>query len=642
MTPAQAPTSRGDRIRIAIALAALQFKPPDQSFAFCMQSTLAYVLDLRATFPPSVPAAPSADGSWRTHALALERDYAELEAKYEAAQIQNITASMGSNSGSAPPAPSSSSEQPASVTDSTKRKKKKKRPAEPEPQMDPAPHTSTGTHIFGESRSRARVGPIGLATTGADIPRISGPASLVGALDAFSHLHTRGQVPPALVLSATLRAMDAISRVLCEALEKPRPTQADAALLNNLGSCASGVLSVALPLLAPAPTTGPYEVDGGTALDTLITRVFAGLLHPLIHSFALLSQTHASALLLAPSQKPKIPPVHTLPEADTPDLRPHALSLFSTLLCVLAPEPPQRENPIPAGLQGRAHDLCATLALYTLRALAQVYEDPTLFNSPWSSPAPTPNLMSHPTLSQVETVPGGGGATRVAFPSTGPPGARSDVAFSLTVVGGLRTARPERVARLARKEAMWYLCQILHVLFSGAPEPMPPHQSQGVHDAILGALLGVLQCTPDTPVRRDDASGVNPSAHHEWDIGEQGRRQGPGDGSTVGESGAVGDVQGSGSGPRRLGEAEEGVGRCAHGGGALSAGGKGGEDMEGRQVESQAPRREMTDMILFCGAGSDLTAWADCGAGEMARGMLLGVVERYWHWRGGNSRAGAI
>ena len=49
----------------------------------------AYVLDLRSIFPPSDPK-NSNDASWRDFALSLERDYASLQAKYEAEQISQF------------------------------------------------------------------------------------------------------------------------------------------------------------------------------------------------------------------------------------------------------------------------------------------------------------------------------------------------------------------------------------------------------------------------------------------------------------------------------------------------------------------------------------------------------------------------
>jgi len=49
----------------------------------------AYVLDLRSIFPPSDP--NNINGpSWRDFALSLERDYASLQAKYEAEQISQF------------------------------------------------------------------------------------------------------------------------------------------------------------------------------------------------------------------------------------------------------------------------------------------------------------------------------------------------------------------------------------------------------------------------------------------------------------------------------------------------------------------------------------------------------------------------
>ncbi|KAJ7924384.1 hypothetical protein B0H13DRAFT_2654789 [Mycena leptocephala] len=67
--------SDADRLRIAIALTALKFKPTNQS-------CVSYVLQLRSIFIPSTPAAPTTDGS-----LSLEKELAGLEEKYEAEQI---------------------------------------------------------------------------------------------------------------------------------------------------------------------------------------------------------------------------------------------------------------------------------------------------------------------------------------------------------------------------------------------------------------------------------------------------------------------------------------------------------------------------------------------------------------------------
>lgn len=61
---------------------------------FCSQSLIpffaAYVLDLRAKFQPFTPSAPTADGSWRTHALSLERDHAKLQVMYDAEKISGF------------------------------------------------------------------------------------------------------------------------------------------------------------------------------------------------------------------------------------------------------------------------------------------------------------------------------------------------------------------------------------------------------------------------------------------------------------------------------------------------------------------------------------------------------------------------
>ncbi|KAJ3921777.1 hypothetical protein F5877DRAFT_75926 [Lentinula edodes] len=72
-----------DRLRIAISLTALKFKKPDQSCHSC-------VLELRSKFPPSVPHAPTTDGSWRTHALDLENEIKVLKERQEEEQIEYL------------------------------------------------------------------------------------------------------------------------------------------------------------------------------------------------------------------------------------------------------------------------------------------------------------------------------------------------------------------------------------------------------------------------------------------------------------------------------------------------------------------------------------------------------------------------
>ncbi|KAJ3889774.1 hypothetical protein GG344DRAFT_78451 [Lentinula edodes] len=72
-----------DRLRIAITLTALKFKKPNQS---CHS----YVLELRSKFTPSIPHAPTTDGSWRTHALDLENELKVLKERREEEQIEYL------------------------------------------------------------------------------------------------------------------------------------------------------------------------------------------------------------------------------------------------------------------------------------------------------------------------------------------------------------------------------------------------------------------------------------------------------------------------------------------------------------------------------------------------------------------------
>ncbi|KAJ7671963.1 hypothetical protein B0H17DRAFT_1208886 [Mycena rosella] len=320
-------TSDADRLRIAIALTALKFKPMGQSCA-------AYVLELRSLFPPSTPAAPTADGSWKNHALALEMDLAALKAKYEAEQIKTVLAAT------APP-----TEIPASGSQPPKRKPKKK-PTDQRP--DPPARASLETVL---EDLNAQPDFVALPTSDSLFSTFSSFQQLTCALASSSATVTAAQ--RSLLLSTTTRALTALANILqpilCSA-EITVPSQA--ATLQTVAILVHYLVSSSLPYLlrkSKQSTNQPATVSSllNKLLDALITLIF----HPVLESFTPLSQRYLTSLFSP-----------TSPAALPADLRLDVLHIFQSAF-----------SPLVSSPSGFEVNLRGTLALNALRELESLF-----------------------------------------------------------------------------------------------------------------------------------------------------------------------------------------------------------------------------------------------------------------------------
>ncbi|KAJ7451108.1 hypothetical protein FB451DRAFT_1284705, partial [Mycena latifolia] len=348
------------------ALTALKFKPPNKSCA-------AYVLELSSIFPPSKPAAPTADGSWKTHALALEKDLAALKAKYEAEQIKML---------STPAAPANDA--PASGSQLPKRKPKKKstdkRPDAPaRADLESVLEDLDGQPDF-----------VALPTSDSLFSSFSAFQQLTCALTSSSTPVTAAQ--RSLLLATMTRALTALANVLHPILSSTDITvPSQAATLQTLAILVHHLVSSSLPLLlrkrkqnANPPATVSSLLN--KLLDGLITHIF----RPVLESFTPLCQRYLMSLL-----SPTSPAV--LPT----DLRRHVLHLFTNAF-----------SPLVSAPSGYEVDLRGTLALTALRELEGLF-----------------------------------------------PPRQAD---------GLRQpwTHDNRVNALVRKDALWYHCTALHILFA--------------------------------------------------------------------------------------------------------------------------------------------------------------------------------
>ncbi|KAJ7139444.1 hypothetical protein C8R44DRAFT_867597 [Mycena epipterygia] len=374
-------TSDADRLRIAIALTALKFKPTNQSCA-------AYVLQLRSVFPPSTPAAPTADGSWKTHALALEQDLARLKEQYEAEQIKTILT---------PPAP---------LTDSTPsgsqppKRKPKKKPSDKHPEVPARADLET---VLEDLNGRP------------DFVALPSSDSLFSSFSAFQRLTSALTSSPtavtatqrSLLLSTTTRALTALANVLHPLLHSTEITvSSQAVTLQTLTILAHHLVASSLNFLLRKPkknATQPATVSSllNKLLDALITQIF----RPILESFSPFTHRYLTFLFLPT-------PLAVLPV----DLRPDLLHLFHSVF-----------SPLIFAPSGYEVNLRGTLALVALRELENLLP-------PWQ-PDDVPQPRTHDS----------------------------------------------RVNALVRKDALWYQCTILHLLFA------PPNDR-----SMLGSTVGAV------------------------------------------------------------------------------------------------------------------------------------------------------
>ncbi|KAJ7151688.1 hypothetical protein C8R46DRAFT_1304291 [Mycena filopes] len=305
------PPSDADRVRIAIALTALKFKPANQSCA-------SYVLHLRSIFPPSTPVAPTTDGSWRTHALALEADLAKLKKKYEAEQIKTLVVSAAPSSDTAP----STSQPPV------KRKAKKK-------------PTDKRTDTLAPRDLETILENLNHRPEFASVPMSD---SLFSSFSAFQQLNSAlwasddgvTATQRSLLLSTTTRRLNAVAGVLHPILT-------------------STEIHVSAEDFDPSNrkrgTTQPATVS--TLLNKFLDSLVNTILNHVVESFLPLSRRYLTLLL------PATPSSNTLLPTD---LRPAVLQVFQNTF-----------SPLVSASSAYEADLRATVALAALRQLEGLF-----------------------------------------------------------------------------------------------------------------------------------------------------------------------------------------------------------------------------------------------------------------------------
>lgn len=461
------------------------------------------------------------------------------------------------------------------------------------------------------------------------------PDSLFSALKDVLLLTTLSDIEPNLLLSTVVRTVVAVAKILEGILvRRPSNLSADCDVLNMLSILFHHILSGVLPLLVAHPrhpTDSPDipSTDLTEPVTVLLDKFTTLIFNRLIQAFVPLSKTYLSALFLrpipsvtAPSNINSKPPTQVNPSTQPGpvDIRADVLSVFQTLFSVL---------------DGQLHALSAVsksaVVVRTLRAcliLNTVRELERLL-------VPDPAML---------------------------PGSDNEAHSGITLKLRQDTEAAERVKKLATKDAFWYLCTILHILFSesSASDPSASRfvstyinhekvegvRAQGsverlLNESISDALLKLIT-TCRTSVRhgyhkaesrevydRDGEEAMEKGKHsNAWVHNPDGRELREDDnfeGEHLTESSAIGRIHGHETLHDISTDGIDGVGVNSHvhygvgAGGSLSEGsGKGHEVWQHRALTA--------DPLEDCGSHDMIDL------DEVNYEMLLGLIERYWAW----------
>ncbi|KZT08934.1 uncharacterized protein LAESUDRAFT_566792 [Laetiporus sulphureus 93-53] len=413
-------------IRIAIALAALRFKPAKQSYE-------AYVLDLRSKFSPDET---QRNEDWRERALTLEQSLKALETKYEKEHAE-LQCMREAQSGAKTSAESAAAGQ-------SKSKKKKAKGQVDAPVLHPKPELKT---LLGGMNAKI------------NLAKLSSTPDLLSTFETLDMLVSSrsGESSASAIMDESLatslrHAVDSLGSLLTSLLP-PNPVTAGAVdALDAAATLIHRLLIVALSLLVGTPQKQKIKATSRFSIVEDTLRVLTEtILVPAIRAFRPLSSAHLS-VLLAPRAKKKV--ATKLPS----DIRPDLFSLLDRTISAL--------EEFSSLVTRRA------AVIFTIRTVKQV--------------------VALETVRELQRLYAGDHAS----------GSDANSKSKSTLHDARVSQTSERMESLIRKDTLWYLCNVLHLVLplgAGASVPTPQRdQDELLDDAIFGALSSVLRRTRTT------------------------------------------------------------------------------------------------------------------------------------------------
>ncbi|KAJ3844753.1 hypothetical protein F5878DRAFT_672814 [Lentinula raphanica] len=502
--------SDSDRLRVAIALTALKYKQPNQS-------CYSYVLELRNKFASSIPRAPTTDGSWKTHALNLENELKLLKERREIEETEFLirvneaaatlaachTDDRETNERDISEAPGASDK----VKNATKKSGKQKKNAAVDasksnlqnsagPKSDNSASLPRQTTlkldlrtILQEHQGKDSVAFQRADTISSSICSLAKDDSLFISLSNFDRLacalSTRALPLPTtqkiLLISSTIRALDCIAHTLDGAISASPSARSNiqatktVQLVNQLleyllSTCFEMVFLRARSTVeekkvgkkngnqdqnpsrdttTKSPSIDELSPEFWSSFERLLGVLSTAILEPIIKFLVVLSQQSLSYIFGVHQQGPS----STSPSNshNLQDIRADLLSLFQNVFAQISRLTGFKSSDLSSSTQGyslasgscsdsRSADMTSGVREYL--SLAAVRE---LFK-----------------LFAIEYSPRGNNIKQTQGPTKPKPNARS-----------LRPrSKEERIRKLARKDAVWYLCTVLHVLFEDACFPL--------------------------------------------------------------------------------------------------------------------------------------------------------------------------
>jgi len=286
------------------------------------------------------------------------------------------------------------------------------------------------------------------------------------------------------------------------------PSAADA--LDALGTLAERLIITVLPLFKVEPDRKQKRKAGAlaapewnyAALDEILGRIATVLLLPLVRSFAPLSTNFLSALLLAPNSKKKgkknTAETRASGDPGQSDIRPDVFAMLDRIVTTL-------ESLSASALVGAApivRRIKHVVIFEAARELLDLYMD------------------SRPAGADTSTH----AAQRSEHNNSASSGSKETRAAKENANANAKTHRAGRVGRLARKDALWYLCNALQrVLPLGVQPRMSTYasptaggeqeQDELLEETLYGMLSRLLRTPPPSHAQPRARIPIHAAAH---------------------------------------------------------------------------------------------------------------------------------
>ncbi|KAJ3813611.1 hypothetical protein F5876DRAFT_73720 [Lentinula aff. lateritia] len=613
---------------------------------FIVNPSIACVLELRSKFPSSVPHAPTTDGSWRTHALDLENEIKVLKERQEEEQIKylarvsEVTATLAAfRTTNTEIGGQGSSEEPHPVQNSTllpdaevsmkiaAPKKKGKQKKTNVLDSNGVNATKNPSAVAFKSEERVPKQPLRLdlqaifqefqgcdSLEGRTMNSTPIPCtrtiedSLFSSFSSFDRLILAFATHPTpvtvsqktLLLSSTIRALDAISRVLNSVISLSSSSSGSLSTrktnsmktIQTLNLLLTHLLSTSFKFLFPRTTPLPEDAavqqpgekkrqgkkiqkkdkdtsqlrsdptagsskppstlveeispEIWTSLERLFGILTTSILEPTLKSFVSLSQHYLSRTFAPENQS--IREKGSTPFCKFSDIRPDLLSLFQSgynqisQAIVLSDSIDflPRSRAQDSGYAYYVSGVREYLSLVAVRELSKLFAvnysgglrsvNPTYKarsinafskSSPPNLSDPAITMCMKSRTSGVLPIPRSSGETSASTTEQPPVPESSSAntqskgfAAALKPVSQLPRARTKevRIRVLARKDAVWYLSTVLHVLFEDGRFSDDVDDIGGIDTEVDATITSV-------PSFEINASSIDPGLNPNRDTG---------------------------------------------------------------------------------------------------------------------------